>query len=51
MEQSTKRVTTPMRYEKKYLTEIHDKKGPELIEDQLTLESEMGFKYRQGKGE
>ena len=40
-----------MKYDKKYFNDLHDIKGPTILEDQNILEQEMGFKYRKGIGE
>ena len=48
---SHKRVTTPIKYDKTYFNDLHDTKGPEILEEQHTLEENMGFKFRKGIGE
>jgi len=40
-----------MAYNKTTFAKIHDIKGPDLIEDQILLTEEMGFKYRSAIGE
>ena len=51
METTSKRITTPMAYDKKAFETLHTAEGPTLIEDQVQLAEEMGFKYRTGIGE
>ena len=41
-------MLTLIKYNKKYFNDIYDKAAPEILENQLALEEEMGFKYRQG---
>ena len=48
MEFGNQQSSTPMIYDKKYMNKLRETKGSELLEDQIILEDNMGFKYRGG---
>lgn len=41
IEPSTKPTKPPMKYDKKYFTEIHNTKGPDILEDQTISETTL----------
>ena len=48
---TSKNIETPIVYDKTTFAKIHDIKGSDLIEDQILLTEETGFKYRSSIGE